>query len=139
MTSDQLSELIAKAPKMGDWVVAKLVTEPLFYRPDSRGYTSALLAAGTFPEEEAKAIAKNASYVVAAQVGINEEFERLLQRVGYHGLAELAAIQELGRLRRIIKDIGPWVSASITGASCKEYKAVAEALLEESVKLEEKT
>lgn len=134
MTSDQLSELIAKAPKMGDWVVAKCVTDVLFYRPEALGYTSSLLAAGVFSEVEAKAYAKNASYVVAAQVGINEEFERLLQRVGYHGLAELAAIQELGRLRRIIKDIGPWVSASITESSCKEYKAVAEALLLEATK-----
>ena len=104
MTSEQLAELIAKSPRMGDWVVVKdLLSQPLFWRPLSAGYTESLLSAGVYPEKEAREIECTGDRVNRAyQVGLSEDFQRLLQRMGYHGLGELAAIQGFAELKKVI-------------------------------------
>jgi hypothetical protein len=102
ITRADLGEIIAHAPKVGDWV---LITPekhgtPLFWRPKSAGYTSSLLAAGVYPEKEAKSICGGShGETQMFRVGMDEPFLRALQRFEPPVFSELAALYEIASLR----------------------------------------
>jgi|GEM_PF-6187198 len=108
MTRSELAMMISSAPKLGDWVVVFNGKDSglLFWRPKSAGYTCSLLRAGVYSEQEAKEIEKSSDRGdFACQVSVSEEFQRLLGRMGYHGIAELAAVQALDIARKKVEDL----------------------------------
>jgi hypothetical protein len=98
MTKKDLLELAEQAPQPGDWVLItpKKHGIPLFWRPDSAGYTNSLLAAGRYSQKDAQDICHGSHGEVRAyrigEKGISKQFWMALGHFDGHVVAELAVI-----------------------------------------------
>lgn len=106
ITKAVLRELALNFPIPGDWVLVSTEKTggPLFWRPEEKGYTTSLLAAGVYPKQYAKKVAR-ASHgeVKALRIGLNKPFLRMLGRFDYHVQSELTAVYEIAKLRAIVR------------------------------------